>query len=154
MGTATISTPFSVSRECRVSHVSLRGSRCSMTCHRVMTSKLPGAKSFNAVWGFTSSLKCSLAKARACALFSTASTCQPRRCMASDKVTRSPYPNPADGPPCDVLHGPQDVPCVPAYSCAPSGTRSSSPPCGYRYVKCNQEFRSNDRFQPPRESLA
>ena len=67
---------------------------------------------------------------------------------------RSPYPNPADGPPCGVLHGPQDVPCVPAYSCAPSGTRSSSPLCGYRYVKCNQEFRSNDRFQPPRESLA
>lgn len=68
-----------------VSHVSFKCSRCSMTCHKVMTSKLPGAKSCNAVSGFTSRPKCSLAKARACAFFSTASTCQPRRFMVSAK---------------------------------------------------------------------
>ena len=66
-------------------HTSLRCSRCSITCQRVMTSKLSGANSFSADSGFTSRLKCAFANSRACGLFSTASTFHPRRAMVSAK---------------------------------------------------------------------
>lgn len=141
-------------QECNVSHVSLSGSRCSMTCHRVMTSKLSGVKSFKAVWGFTSILKCSLANARAWWTFLHCLHLPAAALHGIGKVARSrTYIQQTPRFAVGFAHHEGRF-CASACSCAPNDIRSSSLLFSYPCAKYNRKPHNIVRFRSLRERLA